>query len=102
MAAENRFVVFVLISFNGIEGILKDKATTIHKTQKCSKKVVKVFSNYNLSIICLAVQNLRVIATSYKQRATNCHSRVCLLTLHDHKQQLTFLQRFKLIVLYPA
>jgi hypothetical protein len=43
MAAENRFVVFVLISFNGIEGILKDNATT----QKCSKKVVKVFNNYN-------------------------------------------------------
>ena len=39
MAAENRFVVFVLISFNGIEGILKDNATT----QKCSKKAVKVF-----------------------------------------------------------
>ena len=39
MAAENRFVVFVL---NGIEGILKDNATT----QKCSKKVVKVFNNY--------------------------------------------------------
>ena len=28
MAAENRFVVFVLISFNGIDGILKDNATT--------------------------------------------------------------------------
>ena len=51
MAAENRFVVFVLISFNGIEGILKDNATT----QKCSKKVVKVFNNYNLSTICLTI-----------------------------------------------
>ena len=40
------------------------------------------------------------MATSYKQRATNCHFQVCLLTLHDHKQQLTFLQRFKLIGLY--
>ena len=28
MAAENRFVVFVLISFIGIEGILKHNATT--------------------------------------------------------------------------
>ncbi len=34
MAAENHFV---LISFNGIEGILKDNAIT----QKCSKKMVK-------------------------------------------------------------
>ena len=74
MAAENRFVVFVLISFNGIEGILKD----------------------------ILIKNLRVIATSYKQKTTNRHFQVCLLTLHDHKQQLTFLQRFKLIGLYPA
>ncbi len=93
MAAENRFVVFVL----GIEGILKDNATT----QKRSKNVVKLFNNYNLLTICLIIyKNLRVIATSYKQRATNCQ--VFLLTLHSHKQQLTFLQRFKLIGLYPA
>ena len=31
MAAENRFVVFVLISFNRIEEILKDNAYTKHK-----------------------------------------------------------------------
>ncbi len=49
MAAENRFV---LISFNGIEGILKDNATT----QKCSKKVVKLFNNYtDLLTICLTI-----------------------------------------------
>ncbi len=38
MAAENRLYICTY-SFNGIEGILKDDATT----QKCSKKVVKVF-----------------------------------------------------------
>ena len=50
MAAESRFV---LISFNGIEpeGMLKDNATT----QKCSKKVGKLFNNYNLSTICLTI-----------------------------------------------
>ncbi len=48
MAAENRFV---LVSFNGIEGILKDTAIT----QKCSKKVVKHFDNYNLLTICLTI-----------------------------------------------
>ncbi len=48
MAAENRFV---LISFNGIEGILKDTAIT----QKCSKRVVKHFNNYNLLTICLTI-----------------------------------------------
>ena len=37
MAAENRFVVFVLISFNGIEGILKDNATT-QNTKNAAKK----------------------------------------------------------------
>ncbi len=48
IAAENRFV---LIYFIGIEGILKDNATT----QKCSKKVVKLFNNYNLLTICLTI-----------------------------------------------
>ena len=48
MAAVNRFV---LISFNGIERILKDNATT----QKRSKKVVKLFNNYNLLTICLII-----------------------------------------------
>ncbi len=53
MAAENRFV---LISFNGIEDnattkMLKDYATT----KKCSKKVVKLFNNYNLLTICLTI-----------------------------------------------
>ena len=56
MAAENRFVVFVLISLNGIEGMLKDNATT----QKCSKKVVKVFNNYN---------NLKFTSYSYELQA---------------------------------
>ncbi len=96
MAAENRFVP---ISFNGIEGILKDYAIT----QKCSKKVVKLFDNHNLFYNLF--DNLKLmsyIATNYKQRATNCNFQVCLLKLHDHKQQLTFLQRFKLIGLYPA
>ncbi len=37
MAAENRFVVFVLISFNGIEGILKDNTTT-QNTKNAAKK----------------------------------------------------------------
>ncbi len=54
MAAENRFVAFVLISFNAIEGIPKD-IMQLHKTQKCSKKVVKVFNSYNLSRICLTI-----------------------------------------------
>ena len=53
MAAENRFVLFVLISFNGIEGILKDKATT--QNTKMQQKSGYVYSNYNLSTICLAV-----------------------------------------------
>ena len=48
MATENRFV---LVSFNGIEGILKDTAIT----QKCCKKVVKHFDNYNLLTICLTI-----------------------------------------------
>ena len=52
MAAENRFV---LISFCGIDGILK--TMQLHKTQKlkCSKKVVKLFNNYNLLTICLTI-----------------------------------------------
>ena len=54
MAAENRFVVVVLISFNGIGGILKDNATT-QNTKMQQKKVVKVFNNYNLSTICLRI-----------------------------------------------
>ena len=53
MAAENRFVVFVLISFHGIEGILKDNATT--QITKMQQKVVKVFNNYNLSTVCLTI-----------------------------------------------
>ncbi len=36
----------VLISFNGIEGILKDNATA----QKGSRKVVKVFNNGRIYI----------------------------------------------------
>ena len=48
MAAENRFV---LISFNGIEGILKDDAIT----QNCSKEVVRLFNNYNLLTVCLTI-----------------------------------------------
>ncbi len=60
MAAENRFVVFVLISFNGIEGILKDNATT----QKCSKKVVKVFIIYQQF-----VDNLKLTSYSYELQA---------------------------------
>ena len=48
MAAENHFV---LISFNGIEEILKDNAIT----QKCSKKVVKLFDYYNLLTSCLTI-----------------------------------------------
>ena len=36
MAAENRFVVFVLL-FNGIKGILKDNATT-QNTKNAAKK----------------------------------------------------------------
>ena len=48
MAAENRFVVFVL---NGIEGILKDNATT----QKCSKKWLRFLTIINLSTICLTI-----------------------------------------------
>ncbi len=52
MAAENRFVVFVLISFNGIEGILKDNATT---DKNAAKKWLRFFNNYNLSTICLTI-----------------------------------------------
>ncbi len=58
MAAENRFVVFVLISFNGIEGILKDNATTLNT--KMQQKVVKVFNNYN---------NLKFTSYSYELQA---------------------------------
>ena len=58
MAAENRFVVFVLISFNGIEGILKDNATTLNT--KMQQKVVKVFNNYN---------NLKFTRYSYELQA---------------------------------
>ena len=53
MAAENRFV---LISFNVIEGILKDICN--YTKQKCSKKVAKLFNNYNLFIL------LTIITTS--------------------------------------
>ncbi len=70
----------------------------LHKN--AAKKWLRFLTIINLSTICLTIYNLRVIAMSYKQRATNCQ--VFLLTLHDHKQQLTFLQRFKFFGLYHA
>ncbi len=73
----------------------------LHKTQKCSKTVVKFSTNYNLLTICFTISNVRV-ATEYKPRATNCNFQACSFPHHDHKQQLTFFQRFKLIGLYPA
>ena len=45
----------------------------LHKTQNCSKQVVKVINNYNLSTIRLTIKTYEFIATSYKQRATNCN-----------------------------
>ena len=99
MAAENRFVL--IISFNGIKGILKDN--TLHKTKKCSKKVVKLFDN--LLFINNLFDNLLLTSYSYELQAKSDKlqfPRICSLILHDHKQQLTFLRRFKLIRLYPA
>ncbi len=64
IAAEDRFVVF--ISFNRIVGILKDNATT----QKCSKKVVKLFNNIIITNYNnLYIDNLKLTSYSYELQA---------------------------------
>ncbi len=41
----------------------------LHKTQNCSKKVVKVFNNYNLSTIRLTIKNLRVYSDELQAKS---------------------------------
>ncbi len=89
-----RFVVFVLISFGGIEGIRKDNATT-QKRKNAAKRWLR--------FLTIIIKNLRVIAIyEIQAKSDKLPFPSILLTLHDHKQQLTFLQRFKLIGLHPA
>ena len=67
----------------------------LHKTQKCSKKVAKLLNNYEF--INNLFDNLKLTNYSYELQAKSDKfqfpSMFILIRPHDHKQQLTFLQR---------
>ncbi len=58
----------------------------LHKTQNCSKKMIKVFNNYNLSTIRLTIKTYEFIATSLQAKSDKLQFQVCSFPIHDHKQ----------------